>query len=131
MNNPEHLRPNDQRRPVLLIADDEVVIRNVAQITLERAGYSVLAASDGEEALAISRRFPGHIQLLLTDINMPKMDGFKLREHIIQERPGTFVLLMSGQVNPGAEFHFLPKPFTPAVLVQAVGRSLCRRAAGG
>ncbi len=61
MEDPEHLCPSRPDQTVILVVDDEVMIRNIAQITLETVGYFVLAAHDGEEALHISRKFPGTI----------------------------------------------------------------------
>lgn len=124
MDSVEELRPESRDQHVLLIADDEVTIRNVAQTALEQAGYFVLTAHDGEEALEISRTFPGTIDLLLSDVNMPKLDGFKLREYMVAERPDTVVLLMSGEISGLLDAPFLPKPFTPPVLVDAVGELL-------
>jgi CheY-like chemotaxis protein len=91
MQNPEHLRLSNSDQTVILPADDEVLIRNVARITLQSAGYFVLAANDGEEALNISRQYPGTIHALLSDVNMPNLDGLELREQILFERPGTKV----------------------------------------
>jgi two-component system cell cycle sensor histidine kinase/response regulator CckA len=120
MDNPEHLRPETRDQRVLLVADDEVMIRDLAQSALEEAGYFVLTAHDGEEALTISRTFPGDIHLVLSDVNMPKMDGLKLREYMVAERPETAVLLMSGRIAGDVGIPFLPKPFTPPVLVDTV-----------
>jgi DNA-binding NtrC family response regulator len=103
---------------VILIADDEVLIRSVARIALEKEGYYTLACHDGEEALHISRSFPGTIHAVLSDVKMPKVNGLELREQILAERPGIKVLLMSGQTDSTvpSSVEFLPKPFGPAVL---------------
>jgi CheY-like chemotaxis protein len=130
MDHAQQLRPSRQHQLVLLVVDDEAIVRNLAQITLERAGYHVLTAADGEEALTMARSFTGDIHLLLSDINMPRMDGFRLREQIVRERPGTSVMLMSGQIDPGGAVHFLHKPFTPPMLIDAVARIVRTRAAG-
>jgi DNA-binding NtrC family response regulator len=106
-------------RPVILLAEDELQIRKVFRLILERDGYRVLTACDGAEALAVSRAFPGAIQLLLTDVDMPKMDGPTLWGRLSHERPETKVLLMSGHIAV-REFPFLQKPLTPARLKQAV-----------
>ena len=103
---------------VILIADDEVLIRKIASIALEKEGYFTLACQDGEEALHISRKFPGTIHAVLCDVKMPKVNGLELREQILAERPGIKVLLMSGQTDSTlpADVTFLAKPFGPAVL---------------
>src|SRR5438093_11221235 len=73
--NPEHLRQNHPDQPVILIADDEVMIQNIVRVTLEQEGYFVLTAENGEAALVMSRQYPGRIHLLLTDVGMPNMSG--------------------------------------------------------
>src|ERR1041384_6601412 len=99
MENPEHLRPSSPDQTVIVVAEDEVMIRNIVRITLEAEGYFILAADDGEEALEIARKFPGTIHAVLSDVQMPKMDGLELRKRILEERPDTKVLLMSGYVD--------------------------------
>src|SRR5215208_726823 len=99
MNNPQHLLPSNPDQTVILVAEDEVVVRNVVRIVLEGQGYFILAANDGQEALTISRQYPGIIHALLSDVKMPKMDGLQLRETILRERPGIKVLLMSGHIE--------------------------------
>jgi len=126
MEDPEHLRPARPDQTVILVVDDEVMIRNVAHITLEADGYFILAAHDGEEALHISRSFPGTIHAVLSDVRMPKMDGMQLRERILKERPGIKILLMSGYVDasPLINVPFLAKPFDPAVLKDRIRQLL-------
>ena len=125
MQNSEHLQPSNSERTVILLAEDEVLIRNVARKVLQSAGYFVLAANDGEEALNISRKYPGTIHALLSDVNMPNLDGLELREQILFERPGTKVLLMSGQVeSPAENIPFLRKPFAFTVLKEKIHRLL-------
>jgi two-component system, cell cycle sensor histidine kinase and response regulator CckA len=110
---------------VILVAEDEVLVRNFARIVLESEGYFVLSANDGEEALYISRQYPGTIHALLSDVKMPNTDGLQLREQILFERPGTKVLLMSGQMeSPSESIPFLRKPFGPAVLKERIRQLL-------
>ena len=117
MQHSEPLPLSYSDQTVILLADDEMLIRNVACRVLQSAGYFVLAANDGEEALNISRHYPGTIHALLSDVNMPNLDGLELREQILIERPGTKVLLMSGQIeSPVESIPFLRKPFGCSVL---------------
>ena len=74
---------------VILLAEDDQLVRNVVRTTLTRAGYIVLDATDGAHALEVSRGYDGLIHVLLTDVIMPHMDGLELSHHIIRERPGS------------------------------------------
>lgn len=105
---------------MILIAEDDVVIRNVARIVLEAEGYFILTAGDGEQALFLSRQYPGIIHALLSDINMPNMEGLELRKRILTERSEIRVLLMSGMDAPANNIPFLRKPFSPTVLKQKI-----------
>jgi len=129
MNDPR--LPSDPNQPVVLVVDDELLIVYIARIALESDGHFVLTAEDGEEAIQLARKFPGPIHVLVTDVVMPRMNGLELRERIIAERPGTKVLLMSGQVESTiANCPFLRKPFNLDVLKKRV-RQLLGSAASG
>ena len=131
MNEPEHLLPSRADQTVVLVVDDEPLIRNIVRIALEAEGYFILAAADGEEGLALSRSFPGTIHLLLSDVMMPRMDGLQLAEALTAERPATTVLLMSGQLDLTAERPFLRKPFAIGVLREHVRGILQPRGKAG
>ena len=101
---------------VILVADDEPLIRNLVTLLMQQEGYFVLSAADGHEGLELSRKYPGLIDLLITDVNMPRMNGTDLCGHLMEERPGIKVLMMSGAdmreiVSQNANLPFLPKPF--------------------
>jgi CheY-like chemotaxis protein len=116
---------------VILLADDEPTIRRVARAVLEGDGYFVLEAEDGKEALLAARCYPGTIHLLLTDIRMPQLDGFQLRDCLGVERPATRVLLMSGQVDVPSCEPFLRKPFDAAGLKAIVRKVLAPHCSAG
>ena len=116
MEDPEHLRPVQPDQTVILIAEDDVIVQNVARIVLESAGYFILTADHGEDALYISRKYPGPVHLLLSDVKMPRMNGIELRQRILEERPSTKVLLMSGETQEATHGPFLRKPFSPDLL---------------
>ena len=89
----------------------------------------MLTASDGEEALRISRKFGGTINILVSDIVMPKLDGVALYKQFLRERPTTKVLLISAYANGPLEgVPFLRKPFHLAVFKQRVWKILALRA---
>jgi two-component system cell cycle sensor histidine kinase/response regulator CckA len=111
-------------KPTILLAEDESAIRNLVVFALQRDGYSVLPASDGAEAVELSRQYPGTIDLLLSDVRMPRMDGMQAAEVIRSERPEIRVLLMSGEfacgVPPQLQATLIRKPFLPMVLLERV-----------
>ena len=76
----------------------------------------VLSAADGHEGLELSRQYPGSIDLVITDAQMPRLNGADLCAHLLEERPGIKVLVMSGAdmreiVSQNVNLPFLPKPF--------------------
>jgi DNA-binding response OmpR family regulator len=124
MNKRERVLPLDANQTVILLAEDEPLLRNVVRIMLEKEGYFILSAADGEEALYLSRTFPGKIHMLLSDVEMPWMDGLQLRSQVLEERPATRVLLMSGHVDGSVGQSLLRKPFSMVVLRERVREML-------
>jgi PAS domain S-box-containing protein len=115
---------------VLLVEDDDGV-RALAELVLARRGYRVLAARDGVEALELADRHPEPIDLLLTDVVMPRMKGPELAEALATLRPGVRVLYMSGYADAAtlpeyASSAVVPKPFTEEGLVRLVREELDR-----
>jgi two-component system cell cycle sensor histidine kinase/response regulator CckA len=116
----------------ILLAEDEVVVRNLLQRILTKHGYDVMAGANGHEALLLAKSYAGQIHLLLTDIQMPEMNGFDLVEVMRTERPDTAVLMMSGRYSDDlgqltAETPFLRKPFLPKILIERVQSLLGQR----
>jgi PAS domain S-box-containing protein len=115
------------RETVLLVEDDEAV-RSLVRAVLEVRGYTVLAASDGREAVALGRSFAGRIDLVVTDVVMPELGGREAAEELTRMRPELKVLFVSGYTDDAvvrhgvreAEVAFLQKPFTPAALAARV-----------
>lgn len=112
---------------MLLVEDDEAVAQ-VSRRTLEMNGYRMLIATNGEEALRMSREHAGRIDLLLTDVVMPRMSGTELAARLVLERPGIHVLYVSGYPGEATARHglldpdiaFMSKPFTPDGLARKV-----------
>jgi two-component system, cell cycle sensor histidine kinase and response regulator CckA len=112
----------------LLLVEDEHPLRVLARVILERSGYQVIEAPNAEEALLLSERFAGPIDLLITDVIMPRMNGRQLAEKVTDARPGTSVLYMSGYTDDAIVhhgvldkgIHFLQKPITPTTFLQKV-----------
>ena len=116
-------------RQCILIVEDEVLIRLLIGDELREAGYEVIEACDGDEAMSLLQR-PVRIDLILSDVRMPgTIDGLALLARMKEERPATPFILMSGHLQPRlAEFAgattFLPKPFSFNVAVDAVRKAL-------
>ena len=112
---------------ILLVEDDEMV-RMLVRETMEGNGYHVLEASDPLEARVVATKSRSAIQLLITDVIMPKKSGPELAKELVRSSPGLKVLYMSGHPASAIskrgirrkEVAFLPKPFTPAELVAKV-----------
>jgi DNA-binding NtrC family response regulator len=106
-----------ESRGVILLADDEESVRLLLSTLLERDSYTVLRANDGAHALEISRAYPEKIDALITDYQMPHLDGLELAKMVSRERPGIRVMMMSGRMsNPAgiqeSGFPMVAKPFT-------------------
>jgi signal transduction histidine kinase/ActR/RegA family two-component response regulator len=115
----------------ILLVEDEDTVRELLVRLLERQGYRVLAAADGHEALRISESLQGPVDLLLTDVVLPRMNGPKVAAAIREQRPSTRVLFISGYageafrteiVEPGEAF--LRKPFSVGDLARKVRETL-------
>jgi two-component system cell cycle sensor histidine kinase/response regulator CckA len=108
--------------------EDQAAVADITREMLVRAGYQVLVAGDPMRALEISAGYQGPIQLLLTDVVMPRMNGERLQQAIRAQRPDIAVLYMSGYTDdalachgvlrPGV--HLLEKPFTRERLLEKV-----------
>lgn len=111
------------------------MVRNLALRILGRGGYTVLEAHDTEEAIRICRTHPEPIDLLLTDVVMPRMSGPELTEQLRPMRPGMRILYMSGYTDEAVIHHgvldvntaFIQKPFTPEALTVKVRETLDTR----
>ncbi|MGH9489643.1 MAG: PAS domain S-box protein [Terriglobales bacterium] len=102
----------------ILVAEDEDGVRALVRDTLTAHGFRVLESRDGREALQICSDHPGRIDLLLTDVVMPNMDGRRLAERLHALRPETKILFMSGYADPQLGDNrslgpLLQKPFAP------------------
>lgn len=113
------------RNHVVLVADDDQQIRNLVTMLSQEDGHHVLSASDGLEGLEISRQYHGSIDLVIADVQMPRLNGIDLCVRLCEERPGIKLLVMSGADTSGdaaqsAELPFLPKPFDIQTLLARI-----------
>jgi PAS domain S-box-containing protein len=121
----------------ILLAEDEQALREITRRILAAAGYQVIVAANGPEALAAAGAHDGAIDLLLSDVIMPRMPGPELAERLLEQRPSVGVLLMSGFAQPildsgghlQAGMTMIEKPFSGPVLLAKVAEILGR--AGG
>jgi CheY-like chemotaxis protein len=112
----------------ILVVEDEPALRELIGEILVDAGYTVLAAGDGEQGLALARSHPQAVHMLLTDVVLPRMSGREVAARLRLERPGVAVLYMSGYTDDAIVHHgvlepgaaFLQKPVGPDALLRKV-----------
>jgi len=133
----EHPAPLSVRgsETVLLVEDDDQV-RSLARDVLRRSGYVVLEAPNGGEAILLCEQHRARIDLLLTDVILPRMSGHQLAERLLRMRSEMKVLFMSGSTDDiqrtdivASGVAYLQKPLTPAMLTRKVWSVL--RTGGG
>jgi CheY-like chemotaxis protein len=118
----------------ILLVEDEPLVRDMATRALAAAGYRVLACAGGQDAIDCAAAQTEAIDLLLTDVIMPGMDGRDLSKRLVAQQPGLRVLLTSGYADRGITsdsalvpgVNFLPKPYTPHALTAMVRAILDR-----
>ncbi len=115
----------------ILLVEDEDVVRDLARRVLERQGYTVLACSAGEEAVALAEQHEQPIDLLLTDVVMPGMRGYEVAELVSASRPEIKILYMSGYAEEAlvgraafAGSALIEKPFAVDALARRVRDAL-------
>ncbi len=123
-----HLPVAPKGNETILVVEDDDSVRDLVHAILEDKGYRVIEAGTGEAALELADAYPGQIHLVLTDVILPGLRGGEVRARILERRPDTKALYMSGY--PGADMirqgvleagaPLLSKPFTPAALAREV-----------
>ncbi len=117
---------------LILVVDDEETIRKITRLTLEKYGYRVLIAGNGEEALKLYAENTGEIAVVLTDMMMPVMDGDSTVRALLEINPRQKIVATSGlpEINctqtdkiEGVKI-FLPKPYTAETLLQTLAQLL-------
>ena len=118
----------------ILVVEDEKAVRELTVHMLQQLGYVILTASSGAEALEAGQNHQGPIHLLLTDVVMPAMSGRQLADRLLERRPGTKVLFLSGYTENTVVHHgvldagvnFLPKPFSRETLAKKLREVLAK-----
>ncbi|MBM2840862.1 MAG: multi-sensor hybrid histidine kinase [Bacteroidetes bacterium] len=116
----------------ILIAEDESEIRELLALLLETERYTVLKASDGQEALRIVNERRDGIDLLITDLGLPKLGGLELIQHARSLSPSIKIIAASGfghanvreELRKAGVLHFFPKPFSPMQMLETAKRLL-------
>ena len=118
----------------VLVVEDDDALRHLMMVILLRYGYHVLDAAHGQDALALLERYTERIDLVLTDLNMPEMDGRELARRLALARPGLKVLYMTGYAQPEVmaemeegKMDFMTKPFNAEMLGSKI-REILQRA---
>ena len=127
------LRDDSPVSETVLLAEDDEQTREVTRRILAKRGYTVLEATEGEDALRLAERYPDVIQVVVSDMMMPGLRGGDLAGRLREIRPNTAFLLMSGYSgldmadrghNQSGSLAFLEKPFTSESLLAAVRRAI-------
>ena len=111
---------------VSLVVDDEACVRNFIMAVLRSDGFQTLEAENGVQALELMRKLDPAVDLLVSDIQMPKMDGITLAYSVRAEFPTIPLILVSGYAEvepaklPAGSCEFVQKPFPPATLLRTV-----------
>jgi two-component system, cell cycle sensor histidine kinase and response regulator CckA len=123
---------------LVLVADDEPAVRTIAKMALERAGFRVLLAEDGREAVDLYAEQPTAFAAVLLDLTMPKLSGQQVLRELQRLNPHVSVVLSSGyteedaaqQLADGSVTAFLQKPWLPSNLVKAMSTAVAALGAG-
>ena len=116
----------------ILVVEDEELVRSMIIALLEDYGYKILDAPNGEEAFRIAASYPEKIDLLVTDVILPKQSGKEVALRLVKERPDLKVLFMSGYTENSIVHHgvleeginFIQKPFANQVFIQKISTIL-------
>jgi PAS domain S-box-containing protein len=133
-----HQETRGGRGRVVLVADDEPLVRALAVRTLEEEGYTVLGAEDGAAAMELLEQSDGVPDLVITDVIMPRCNGRQLHDAVRARWPDLPVLFISGHIGEEAVLQrlvprgapFLQKPFSPDALARTVAELLLQRRRG-
>jgi PAS domain S-box-containing protein len=129
---PKETKPPPRGTETILLVEDEIAILNLVRVLLERQGYTVLSATSPGEALRIAGSYGGTIELLVSDMIMPEMNGRDLADQLLQSHPHLKRLFMSGHTadvltvkgSLPEGVHFIHKPFTAKEFAEVVREAI-------
>jgi CheY-like chemotaxis protein len=127
--------PSLEGDETILLVEDEAAIRKLIQTVLRQRGYHIISACDGAEAVELAREPETKIDLVITDVVMPRLSGIELAKQLRTTRPGLKMIFMSGYAQEGSfaktpmgeDAEILEKPFSPTLLLGVVRRLLDQR----
>ncbi len=124
------LAQHDSAGRLVLVVDDDSRIRSYIRTILQSAGVHVLEAGDGLEALEVFHASKSRVDLVITDLRMPRMSGMDLATSLRSDVPAIPLILVSGEgvprdlIDPGNGVLFIEKPFAPKTLLEAANQFL-------
>lgn len=129
---PEAVPETNGGHETIFLIEDEPMLRELVQVSLEAKGYNVITASDGEEAVRLYAQSHNDIELVISDLGLPRLDGASVVAEFMRINPGVKMLIASGYIEPEArtEFHeagvigFVQKPYAPPELLNRVREAL-------
>lgn len=122
----------ERAAPTLLLVEDDEIVRRFTAMILSKMGYTVLTAAGPDEALRLGDEHAGSIDLLISDVMMPKINGFELADRLAPRHAGMRTIFMSGypednlpqKAGARADADFIEKPFVTGKLLDHVRRAL-------
>jgi two-component system cell cycle sensor histidine kinase/response regulator CckA len=129
---PDFGPPIPEKSKTIMLVEDEPFVRSAYRHILQQAGFFIIEATNGAEAVLLANQFSHPIDLLVTDLAMPKMNGYELVNQMAQIHPETEVLVLSGysdgvltgQPPPDKVVAFLAKPFRAQQLLEKISELL-------
>jgi CheY-like chemotaxis protein len=110
-----------------LVVDDDPGVRGYLGALLRSENLETLVAADGLQALEVLKRLDRNVDLIISDIDMPGLDGVRFANTVRASSPDVPIILMSGNGQAGVPFEFVEKPFSRATMVGTVRRLMAQR----
>ena len=122
----------EDKDKTILVVDDDNLVLDVVEAFIEQLGHKVLLAGSGHEALKVAKEHDSKVDLLLTDVMMPNMNGLELAEAMVADSPDVKVVFMSGCLQPAIDSRntprfkngFVKKPFSSKTLITHIKKAL-------
>jgi len=115
----------ESKNKTILVVDDDAIVLDIVEAFVEQQGHKVLCAQCGHEALKLANEHNGKLDLLLTDVIMPNMNGMDLAKTMVRNNPDLKVIFMSGCLQPAIDSPnaFIQKPFSHKTLTNHIKKA--------